>query len=75
MSKRTRVLFWLYSAVLAVAVGLVLWLFAVLAAYFLFDEDLPHPRLVHWMTIMVVPLLGLRIALAWSTKGDQPDET
>ena len=75
MSKRTKVLFWLYSLVLAVAVALVLWLIAVLAAYYLFEEVLPHPRLVHWLTIAIVPLLVLRMALVWSTKRDRPKTT
>ena len=71
MSRRTKVLFRLYSLVLTVAVGLMVWLFAVLAAYHLANEDLPAPPLVRWMAATLVPLIALRLALAWSTNRDQ----
>ena len=69
-SKRTKVLFWLYSAALAVAVALMFWLFAILAAD-LVGKPLPTFPLVDWLTIAVVPLVALRLALAWSVKSDQ----
>ena len=70
-SKRTRVLFWVYSAVLAVAVALMLWLFAVLGAYYVSGKILPHPSLVRWMAIALVPVIVFRLALQWSIKLDQ----
>ena len=69
-SKRTRVLFWLYSATLAVALALMFWLFAILAADLL-GKPWPTFPLVDWLTIAVVPLVALRLALAWSMKLDQ----
>jgi putative flippase GtrA len=70
-SKRTRILFWLYSAVVAVAVALMLWLFAVLGTYYVAGEILPHPPLVRWMVIALVPVIVLRFALRWSIERDQ----
>ena len=63
-------LFWLYSAALAVALVLMFWLFAILAADLL-GKPLPTFPLVDCLTIAVVPLVALRIALAWSMKSDQ----
>lgn len=71
-SKRTKVLFWLYMAVLAVAVALMFWLFAVLIAHYVVDVDLPRPPLIEWLTIALLPLVTLRLALAWSMNGDRP---
>jgi len=70
-SRRTKVLFWLYSAVLAVSLSLALWLFVILAAHFVFDLTLPTPPLVRWMTIAVIPLVALRLAITWSVKSDR----
>ena len=69
-SKRTKVLFWLYSAVLVLAVALMFWLFATLAGDLL-DKPLPTFPLVAWLTIAVIPLVALRIALAWSMRSDR----
>ena len=70
-SRRTKVLFWLYSISLAVAVTLMLWLFIVLASYYVADEPLAAPPLVRWMAYALVPLLALRLAFAWSLKRDR----
>jgi len=70
-SKRTRVLFWLYLAVAAIGMALVIGMLVSLGGYFIFGwEAAPVPQiapLIVWGAILVVVL---RLALAWSTRRD-----
>ena len=71
-SKRTKLLFWLYSGVLAVGVALVIALLVSLGGYFIFGwESAPVEQIVGLLLYPLVPMLALRIALGWSIRRDR----
>lgn len=71
-SNRTRVLFWIFSAVLAIAVALLIALLVSLGAHFIAGwRSAPVPQLVEWLRPVAVSLIGFRLALAWSMRRDR----
>ena len=75
-SKRTRVVFWLFSAVLVVSVALVIALLVSLGGYFIAGwQGAPVPQIIGWLVRAVVPLVLLRLALAWSMHRDRRNRT
>ena len=67
-------LVWLYSAVLAVGLLLIIGLIVSLGGYFIFGwERVPVPQIVPLMFYAFVPLVLLRLALGWSIRMDQRD--
>jgi hypothetical protein len=75
-SRRTRVLTWFFSAVLAVSLALVIALIVSLSGYFVFGwESAPVPQIVPLMFYVFIPLVLLRLALGVvnSTGSARPD--
>jgi hypothetical protein len=71
-SARTKVLFWLYWAVAAASLAVVLGLLISLGGYFIADwEDAPVPQIVGWLIPAFIAMVVFRLALAWSMRRDQ----
>ena len=75
-SKRTRLLFWLYMAVGAIGIALVIALLVSLGGYFIAGwQSAPVPVIAPWIVSVAVPLVVLRLVLAWSIRRDQRNRT
>jgi len=76
LSTRSKVLFWPYVVLSAVGVGIVLGLLISLGGYFIAGwQDAPIDQIVvlmiNWIMFAFIPLIALRLGLAWSLKKDR----
>jgi ABC-type sugar transport system permease subunit len=75
-SVRSRVLFYLVVAASAIGLALVIALLLSLIGYFVFGwEHAPVSELIPWLINAAIPLIVLRLLLAWSIRVDRRDRT
>jgi ABC-type transport system involved in multi-copper enzyme maturation permease subunit len=69
-SNRTKALFWLYLAVGAIGMALVIAMVVSLGGFFVFGWTPPVAEIAPLLIFAAVTLVAIRVTLAWSIRAD-----